>query len=97
MLGLLFDVIILLAVLHILGRSHAYDFQTIALMGIGISVANLVVVLLLAGVMGLWVVIPVIAVDMLALMFLCCLAWERALAGAAMILAAKVAIALMLG
>jgi len=71
MLKLLADAAVLMFMVRLLLGDDAPEFAHIVYVALGMAVANLVIVLVLAGFLGLLVVVPVVIVDTLILMYFC--------------------------
>lgn len=91
MLGIILDAAVLLCVIKALQGDDAADFMHLVIVALGLGVANFVCALALGGVLGLFVLLPIIIIDGLILMFFCSLPIKHAAITLGIFLVYKVA------
>jgi len=96
MYGIAIDSLILFGLLQLL-QGDAHELYEVVLTAIGMSVVNLVIVLALGGVIGIFAIVPMLIVDGLILMFYLRLPIAHAAIALAVLGGCKVAMALVLG
>jgi hypothetical protein len=78
MLKILLDALVLSGIISALRGKDAPEWLTLVLVALGMAIANFVCALLLAPVIGIFVLVPIVLLDGLILMYFCSLTIKQA-------------------